>query len=143
MISARISVERGWGDAMARRIEKQARAAMQPASEDGARVASQASLSRRRTGRMAQMDVLPTIATPRGYSAGFRSRGFYAGFQSFGTAGARKRKVKASTLRRRQSPSGQARSARFGANKGITPLGFLEKGRTAARKSLIARLNRL
>ncbi len=141
MITARIDLTRGWGDAMARRIEQQARAAMGPASEDGAQVASQASLSRRRTGRMAEMDVLPTVPTPRGYSAGFRSRAFYAGFQSSGTAGSRKRKVTSSTLRRRQSASGQARLAKAG--RGIQPLGFLEKGRTAARKSLVARLNRL
>lgn len=143
MISARISLERGWGDAMARRIEQQAREAMAPACKEGADVASKASLSRRRTGRMAEMEVLPTVPTPRGYSAGFRSKAWYAGFQSTGTGGSRSRKVKASTLRRRQSASGQARAARFGGNRGITPLGFLEKGRTAARKALIDRLNRL
>ncbi len=143
MISARISLEKGWGDAMARRIERQVPTLVREAAEDGADVAASASQARRRTGRMAEMDVLPVTPTPRGVSGGFRSRAFYAGFQSRGTAGNRRGKVKASTLRRRQSASGQARAAKFGANSGITPLGFLEKGRAAMRKSLVARLNRL
>lgn len=143
MISARIDLERGWGDKMARAIEQHARAAIAPAAEDGAKVASDASRSRRRTGRMAEMDVLPVIPTQRGYSGGFRSRAWYAGFQSFGTGGSRKRKVKASTLHRRQSASGQARAARFTGNPGIAPLHFLEKGRAAMRKSLVSRLNQL
>lgn len=143
MISARISIERGWGDRFARRIESQVPGHLRSATEEGAKVASDASLPRRRTGRMARMDVLPVVPTPRGYQGGFRSRAFYAGFQSTGTAGSRRRKVKASTLRRRQSASGLKRAARFGANRGIAPLGFLEKGRLAARKALVARLNRL
>ena len=113
MISARISLERGWGDAMARRIEQQARVELERAVEDGAKAASQASLSRRRTGTMAQMETLPVVATPRGFTSGFRSKAWYAGFQSRGT------------------------------KRGISALGFLEKGRTAARKSFISRIDRL
>lgn len=143
MISAKIDLERGWGDAFARRIEQQARVELGRATEDGAKEAARASLPRRRTGRMSTIDTLPVIPTPRGYSGGFRSRAFYAGFQSHGTLGSRSRKVSAGTLRRRQSASGQARQAKIGASKGIPALGFLEKGRSAARKSLIDRLNRL
>jgi hypothetical protein len=62
---------------------------------------------------MAEMEILPVRGTPTGWSGGFRSKAWYAGFQSRGT------------------------------KSGITPLKFLEKGRTEARKSLIARLNRL
>jgi hypothetical protein len=142
MISARVDIGKAWGDEFARAIERQARIELERAMEEGAEVASQASLPRRRTGRMAQMDVLPVIPTPTGYQGAFRSRAFYAGFQSSGTGGTRKRKVRAATLRRRQTPSGQARQAAYG-SRGITPLGFLEKGRSAARKSLVARLNRL
>lgn len=143
MISAKVSVEKGWGDRFARAIERQVPAMVVDAAEDGAKVASQASLARRRTGRMAKMDVLPVTPTPRGYQGGFRSRAFYAGFQSRGTLGSRRGKAKASTLRRRQSISGQARLAKLGGSGGISGLGFLEKGRAAMRKSLIARLNRL
>lgn len=143
MISARISVEKGWGDAMARAIERQVPALVRAASEEGAEVASAASQSRRRTGRMAEMDVLPVVETPRGFSGGFRSRAFYAGFQSRGTLGSRRGGVKASTLRRRQSASGQARASKLGGSGGVSALGFLEKGRSAMRRNLIARLNRL
>lgn len=143
MISARVDLVRGWGEQMARQMERQAREALKPASEAGAQVASHSAASRRRTGKMAQMDVLPTVSTPRGYSAGFRSRAWYADFQSSGTSGRRSRKVKASTLRRRESLSGQSRAASYGSNPGITPLKFLEKGRSAARKELVARLKRI
>lgn len=113
MISARINVERGWGDAMARRLERQIPGLIQQATEDGAEVARAAAQSRRRTGRMAEMEVFPVQATPRGYVGGFRSKAWYAKFQNKGTS------------------------------RGITALGFLEKGRTAMRKSFTERLNRL
>lgn len=98
---------------MARRIEAQVPRLLAEATEDGADVASKASLSRRRTGRMSEMETLPVQPTPRGFAGGFRSKAWYAKFQSKGT------------------------------RTGIAPLDFLEKGRTAARKSLVARLNRL
>lgn len=142
MISARIDLVSGWGEKMARKLEQRARDAVRPAAEEGAKIASAASASRRRTGRMAQMEILPTTTTPRGFAGGFRSKAWYAGFQSRGTGGSRKARVKASTLQRRRSASGQTRQVRYGANRGITPLGFLEKGRAAMRKSLIENLER-
>lgn len=85
MISARVSLETGWGQAMARRIESRVPALMREAAEDGAQVASDASRSRSRTGRMATMDVLPVARVPRGYTGGFRSRAWYARIQSSGS----------------------------------------------------------
>lgn len=143
MIGAKVNVVGGWGDEFAKRVNRATRDAVQDAVEVGAREASAASLPRRRSGDMSKMDVIPVRATPTGWEAGFRSKGWYAGFQSRGTLGARKGKVKAATLARRASPSGQARFAKVAGSKGITPLGFLEKGRSAARKHLVARLNRL
>jgi hypothetical protein len=140
VISARVSIERGWGDRFARRIEQQVPGLLRAAAEEGAKVASDASRSRQRTGKMAKMEVLPARETPRGFQGGFRSRAWYAGFQSYGTKGQRNRRVSAATLRRRQSSSEQARQS---SSLGISPLGFLEKGRTAMRRALIARLNRL
>lgn len=113
MIKTTVHVGRGWGHDLAKRVNAQVRDAVQDAVEEGARVASRESLARRRTGKMAQIDVLPVRGTPTGWEAGFKSRAFYARMQSGGTA------------------------------RGVTALRFLEKGRTAARKYLKARLDRL
>lgn len=113
MIGAKVDVRKRWGYELARRINAGAERAVREASEEGARVASSASSSRRRTGRMAAMDVLDVVGTGDGWEGGFRSSAFYAPFQSKGT------------------------------KTGITPLRFLEKGRTEARNELVERLNRL
>ena len=143
MISAKVNVVGGWGQEFAKRVNRQVKDAVHDASVEGARVAEAAAQPRNRTGRMANMDVLPVKATVSGWSGGFFSHAFYAGFQSAGTLGSRTRKVKSSTLRRRQSATGKARQARVGSSGGIKGLGFLEKGRAASRKELLARLNRL
>ncbi len=113
MIGAKVNVVGGWGDEFAKRVNRATRDAVQDAVEVGAREASAAAQSRTRTGKMAQMEVLDVRGTPTGWQAGFKSRAFYADWQSRGT------------------------------KRGITPLGFLEKGRSAAHKNLIDRLNRL
>lgn len=141
MIGAKVNVVSGWGAEFAKHVNEQTKTALEEASRLGAQVASQASEPRHRTGKMAKMELLEVRGTPSGWTGGFRSEAFYAGFQSRGTRGNRRGKVSAATLRRRASASGQARGGGLGG--GITPLGFLEKGRTAARKDLIDRLNRL
>lgn len=113
MIGAKVNVVGNWGAEFAKHVNAKVADAVADASEDGAKVASAASQARRRTGHMAEMEILPVRGTPSGWTGGFRSKAWYAGFQSRGT------------------------------KRGITPLKFLEKGRTEARKSLIARLNRL
>ncbi len=143
MIGARVNVVGRWGEEFARKANAQARLATQQAVEVGADVASAGAQARRRTGKMAEMEIIPVRGTPTGWTAGFRSKGWYAGFQSRGTLGSRRGKVKESTLRRRESVSGQARFAKVAGSGGITPLGFLERGRSAARKHLVDRLNRL
>lgn len=143
MIQAKVDVGKTWGPEFARRVNAQVRDALADASKVGADVASQASQSRRRTGRMAEIEAVPVRPTVSGWEAGFDSKAFYARFQSEGTLGSRRKRVKASTTRRRQSASGQARLARLGGSGGVAPLGFLEKGRAAARKYLIERCRRL
>lgn len=143
MISAKVNVVGGWGEQFARRVNAQVRDAMEDAAEVGAREAARAAAGRRRTGTMVKMEVLPVVGTPTGWQSGFSSKAWYAHFQSSGTLGSRRRSVKASTQRRRESASGQARTAKLGASPGITPLHFFEKGRTAARKYLKERLSRL
>jgi hypothetical protein len=113
MISARVNVVGSFGAELARRVNRQVRVELERASEAGARAASDAAASRKRTGRMAEMETLPVEGTPTGWTGGFRSKAWYAGFQSRGTRG------------------------------GITALGFLEKGRSEARRDLLARLKRL
>ena len=114
MINARVSLDKqGWSRDMARRIERRIPGILEDATQDGAKAASAASQSRRRSGLMAQMEILPVMKTPRGFSSGFRSKAWYAKFQSKGT------------------------------KRGITPLRFLEAGRTVARRSIVDRMNRL
>ncbi len=113
MIGAKVNVVGGWGDEFAKRVNRATRDAVQDAVEVGAEVASAGAQARRRSGDMAQMQIIPVRGTATGWEAGFRSKAWYAGFQSRGT------------------------------KRGITPLKFLEQGRSAARKNLIDRLNRL
>lgn len=143
MIGARVDVRAGWGADIAREINEQVRHAVADASQHGAKVAAAGASRRRRTGRMADIQPVDVIGTPDGWEGGFRSPAFYAPFQSFGTLGSRRRKLKASTIRRRQSGSGQARLARTGGSGGITPLRFLEQGRTEGRRRLLDLLNNL
>ncbi len=113
MIGARVNVVGRWGEEFARKANAQAKSATQNAVEVGAQVASAGAQARRRSGDMSEMQIIPVRGTPTGWAAGFRSKAWYAGFQSRGT------------------------------KRGITPLKFLEQGRSAARKNLIDRLNRL
>lgn len=143
MIGARVDVRLDWGAEIAREINLEVRDAVADASDVGAEVASAASLSRRRTGRMARIEAVPVVGTPDGWEGGFKSEAFYSGFQSRGTLGSRRRKLKASTLRRRESAAGQARLAKLGGSGGVSPLGHEEKGLAAAKRALVDRLNRL
>jgi hypothetical protein len=113
MISAKVNVVEGWGAEFARRVNRAAEDAVTDASKAGAAVASNASGSRRRSGTMATMVLLPVVGTEAGWEGGFKSAAWYAGFENSGTTG------------------------------GITGLHFLEAGRTAAKKKLVDRLNRL
>jgi hypothetical protein len=85
MITAKVNVVSGWGEEYARRVNAQVREAVREAAEAGAETASQIARARTRTGRMAQMEVLPVKGTPTGWEGGFRSRAWYAHFQSGGT----------------------------------------------------------
>lgn len=136
MIGARVDVRTGWGAEFARRVNAEVARAVAQASVVGAEAASQVASQRRRTGRMSRIEPVPVKGTPTGWAGGFKSEAFYSGFQSQGTLGSRRRKVKQSTVRRRQSVSGQARFAKVAGSKGVAPLRHEEIGRTAGRKEL-------
>lgn len=148
MVGAKVNVVSGWGDDFARDVNAQVRDAVADASRVAAATAATVASARRRSGKMANVRPVEVRGTPDGWEGGFRSdaalnQGFYSGFQSRGTLGARRRKLKASTVARRSSPSGQARLAKLGGSGGIRPLGHEEKGLAAGKKHLIARLNQL
>lgn len=143
MIRATVDVRTGWGAELAKRVNHRVAADLADASAHGAKVAASAAQARRRTGEMANIRPVAVRGTPTGWEAGFRSEAWYSGFQSRGTLGSRTRKVKASTERRRQSASGQARLAKLGASTGITPLRHEETGLREAKKRLVQLLNRI
>jgi hypothetical protein len=143
VIGAKVDVRSGWGEELAREVNMRVRGMVEAASETGADEAAAAAGARRRTGRMANIDKVPVVGTPDGWEGGFRSKAWYSGFQSRGTLGSRKRSVKSSTARRRQSLSGQARFAKVAGSRGISPLGHEETGLRAAKKHLVELLNRL
>lgn len=146
MIGARVNVVEGWGAELAHEINADVRGAVAQASEVGAKVAAEAAGARHRqdgSGWMKDIKPVETIGTDVGWEGGFKSKAFWSGFQSRGTLGSRKRRVKAATLRRRQTASGQARLAKVAGSKGVTPLRHEEKGLAAAKAHLLDSLNRL
>lgn len=143
MISANVEVVRGWGEDFARRVNAQVALELAAASREGAEVAAKMAAKRRRTGGMELFVVMRVEGTPTGWVGGFQSQAFYSGFQSRGTLASRKRKLKASTVARRSSRSGKARYAKVAGSSGIKPLRHEEAGLAAAKKSLVARLNRI
>lgn len=148
MITARVTVVKGWGREFARDTAKQAIKALEEASELGAESVAQLGSQRRRGGEMSQAEPVRAYQTESGFAAGFRSKAgtngeFYSGFQSRGTLGARSRKVKQSTVARRESPSGKARYEKVKGRKGITPLLHEERALTIAKRHLIRLLERL
>lgn len=127
---------------LSRKVELLAQEAVQAAAVEGAKAAEQAAGQRTRTGRMGRMTVVPAHGTPQGYAAGFASGAWYASFQNDGTRSRRTRSVKDATVRRRSSPSGQARQQRAGQHPGISPLRFFEAGQRAGRAALRRELER-
>ena len=143
MIQSTFNLRQGFGAELAREINDQVRVGVAEAAEEGARVMSGEASRRRRTGRMSQVDTVPVVGTDSGWTGGFKSAAFSSGMQSRGTLGSRTRKVKASTERRRQSPSGQARHAKVSGGRGVSPLRHEENGLAAAKRYLVAFVNRI
>lgn len=148
MISAKVDVRAGWGAEFAREVNQQVARELRAASEKGAQVAAQIASQRRKSGALATITAVDVIATADGWEGGFRSKAarnsqFYSGFQSRGTLGRRTRALKKATLDRRESRSGQERHAKVAGRAGILPLEHEEKGRAAAKRELIERINRL
>jgi len=100
-------------DELDKEIEAACIRALDAAAEEGARAASEIAAQRHRTGAMERMEVSPAAGDIDGFSSGFRSAAWYARFQNDGTT------------------------------RGITPLRFFQKGRSAGRRRLLAELDRL
>ena len=124
-------------DAITDKVIAQAKEAVMAGALVGAQVAGQVAAARSVSGKMASMEVLPVRQTPDGYEASFRSPAYYRLFQDLGTLKGRTRKLKASTLARRSSPSGVARLAKAGDSVGIEPLYFYRAGRRAGTRAMM------
>jgi hypothetical protein len=123
-------------------VDELCKQAVMAGAVTGAKVAGSIAATRQETGRMAKMQVLPVRGTPDGWEASFRSPAYYRLFQDLGTLQNRSGKLKASTLARRASPSGQARQAKVAGRPGIEPLHFFRAGRSAGRKEMLEVINR-
>lgn len=141
MISSRVRVTDNFPRVTAA-VDELAREAVEEGARVGAASASRAASSRRDSGLMEEMDVLPVEAAADGWRAGFRSRAWYAQFQDGGTVAGRTRAVKASTARRRTSASGAARFAKVAGSKGIRPLRFFARGKRDGHAAMLARISR-
>lgn len=131
-ITARVHVENHF-----QRVTDDVRRLARDAADEGAKVGGAAAAAiaaqRSETGAMAAIRIEPAV--PRestGWVAAFVSPVYYAWFQNFGTLGSRKRALK------RQPTGNRTRDP----GTGIKPLHFLEAGRRAGRKAMIARLER-
>jgi hypothetical protein len=122
-------------------------AALNVAAAEGAAASTAVARRRRRTGKMSDFEVIPAYGDVDGYSAGWRNdpKAWWERFQNDGTLSHRSetrgtrsglKPLKAQTIRRRSTPSGQTRIAKVRGRKGIEPLHFFEAGRTQARKAL-------
>ena len=140
MIRSRVDISTDFGQ-ITDAVNALARRAVQAGAAEGARVAGGIAATRRETGLMAQMQVLPVRGSPDGWEASFRSRAWWRLFQDLGTLQQRSTKLSAATLARRSSPSGQERLARAAGNPGIEPLHFYRAGRRAGRRRMMDVIN--
>lgn len=96
----------------------------------GAEVASSHAAQRSRSGAMANVrhtPALPLRGARHGADVVIYSSPYYATYQNWGTLSSRTRKLKQPGRRKREGV-------------GVRPLYFMEKGRSAGRKVLLARL---
>lgn len=132
MIRARVDVSTDFG-AITAEVNALARRSVLAGAQEGARVASAIAATRRDTGLMQQMEVLPVRGSPDGWEASFRSRAPYRIFQDLGTYQGRTTALKASTVRRgRKTDAGGA---------GIEGLHFYRAGRRAGRRRMLEVMN--
>jgi hypothetical protein len=117
MIGAKVDIRKGWGVDLAKRVNAQIPPKLARASDAGAREASTRSLSRKKTGTMATMELLPIVGTGDGWLGGFKSEAWYARLQSKGF------------------------TTRDGGH--VDGLHFMEAGRRVARRKLVDELNAL
>ncbi len=103
--------------------------------------AARAKETRVKTGALrSSISATPVRWTRRGADLSIVASDFKALWHELGTLKRRRRKLKASTVRRQQTASGQARLA--SARGGLKPLYFLQAGKRAAAPVLLASLGR-
>ena len=131
LVKSRVDVYSQFGR-LTRELDDLARDAVAIAAREGANVAGQIAAERSKTGQMASMRVSSPSRTPDGWTASFTSPVPYAWHQNYGTLGNRRKPLK-------QSPrTGRTRQP----GTGIEPLRFLDAGRSAGRRAMIAHIRK-
>ena len=128
-----------WAADLIEDAKPQIKESVRLASVEMAKTAAPIAFTRQRAGthrKMHEITELVVFEFSTGYEGGITSPAWYAYFQNDGTLGSRKKPLRASTLQRRQSPSGQARLAKVQGRKGITPLKFFDEAVKVGRKNL-------
>ena len=113
-------------------IAQGAREGVEVGARVGAQVASAVAAERSKSGTMANVQAGNATRTVDGWVASFVSRAYYAGFQNWGTLGKRRKALKQAPRTNRTRAPGT----------GITPLGFVQAGRGAGRRAMLARIRR-
>lgn len=147
MIAANVNLTASRFDRVIASNEQRVKHALAVGAREGAAEASRVAGSRRRSGKMSDFEVIEPRGDVDGFTAGFRNdpKAWWERYQNDGTlshrsaergSGSGLKPLKAQTLRRRSTPSGQERFGKVSGNAGIEPLRFFEKGRAAARKAI-------
>ncbi len=126
-ISSRVDVTNNF-PVISREVSALAKRAVHAAALEGAAHASQIASARSESGAMAGMRVSSPTGGTSGWEAAFLAPVYYAWFQNWGTRGNRTRPLK--------QPGRSVLSREPGT--GITPLYFLDQGRTHGRKVMLA-----
>lgn len=111
-------------------VNQLAREAVTAGAHAGAQAAHAVASQRQVTGRMASIRTEPVHGSDNGWTASFVSPVYYAWFQNYGTLGNRRKALKGSPRTNRTRDPGT----------GVEPLHFLEAGRRAGRKAILARV---
>lgn len=131
LVTSRVDVFIEFGK-LERQLDDLARDAVAIAAQQGATVAAQVAATRSKTGQMASMRVSSPSRTPDGWQASFTSPVHYAWHQNYGTLGNRRKALKQSPRTNRTRDPGT----------GVEPLRFLEAGRAAGRRALLAHIRK-
>lgn len=137
LVTSRVDVSSNFG-AVTRRLDELSREAVAIAAREGGAVAAQIASTRRgtrsegddETQSMSDVRVSSPSRTQDGWQASFVSPVKHAWFQNYGTLGNRRKPLKQTPRTNRTRAPGT----------GVEPLGFLDAGRRAGRRALIAHI---